>query len=387
MPGHLTTDTAPEAQRFTANAGVQIDATELQSPLDCFSVFFDEDVWKFLVEHTNQYATAYLANKVLKKRSLYINWKPVTVNEMKAFVAMILNMGIIQLPDLKDYRRKDETLNLPFFRNLFTRDRFFQIFNMLHVGDIDSPEKSSKIEPFVQLLLPKFKRAFIPSKQVAVDKSVVTFKGRVSFRQHLKGKPNPWGIKAFMLCESDTGYVVSFSIYYGKDTTLVRPDLPHTVRAVLTVLESLQHKGYDVYVDRFYNSPLLALELLKLGFTVTGTVQSNRKGLPAAIRKKSKADKGSITAYRAGKLMALAWMDKRKVFMLSTKHTKDTQQVTSRRYTHMQTHKHMHTHKATHTDACNVDVYVHLFARLLLHKEYMNTHMHTQIVQTFTQAT
>ena len=124
MPGHLTTDTAPEAQRFTANAGVQIDATELQSPRDCFSVFFDEDVWKFLVEHTNQYATAYLANKVLKKRSLYINWKPVTVNEMKAFVAMILNMGIIQLPDLKDYWRKDETQSSIFSESVYQRPFF-----------------------------------------------------------------------------------------------------------------------------------------------------------------------------------------------------------------------------------------------------------------------
>ena len=34
---------------------------------------------------------------------MYSNWVPVTVDEMKAFIAVILNMGIIQLKNLKDY--------------------------------------------------------------------------------------------------------------------------------------------------------------------------------------------------------------------------------------------------------------------------------------------
>ena len=36
-------------------------------------------------------------------RSLYMNWKPVSVVEMKGFIAVILNMGIVQLANLKDY--------------------------------------------------------------------------------------------------------------------------------------------------------------------------------------------------------------------------------------------------------------------------------------------
>ncbi len=38
----------------------------------------------------------------LKRRSLYRNWRDVT-EEMKGVVAVVLNMGIIQLTDLKDY--------------------------------------------------------------------------------------------------------------------------------------------------------------------------------------------------------------------------------------------------------------------------------------------
>ena len=92
-----------------------------------------------------------------------------TVEEMKAFVGVILNMGVVQLPDIKDYWTQDETINLPFFRSVFSRDHFLQIFHLLHVGDIPSPSRPSKVESFLQLLLPRLGRVFTPNKQIAVD--------------------------------------------------------------------------------------------------------------------------------------------------------------------------------------------------------------------------
>ena len=64
-----------------------------------------------------------------------------TKEEMKGFVAVILNTGIIQLSDIKDYWSTDDTTNLPFFQSVFTRDRFLQIIGALHVGEIDSSTK------------------------------------------------------------------------------------------------------------------------------------------------------------------------------------------------------------------------------------------------------
>ena len=189
---------------------------------------------------------------------------------MKAFVAVILNMGIIKLPDLKDYWSTHATINFPFFRSVFSRNRFFQIYGTLHVGTINGSLKKEKIQPFLDLLLPTFQAAYIPNQQVAIDESIITFKGRVSCLQYLKGKPHPWGIKAYVLADSATGYLHNVTIYFGRETELLRPDLPHTVRVVVTLLQGLQHKGYDLYVDRFYNSPLLAMELEKIGITVTG---------------------------------------------------------------------------------------------------------------------
>ena len=183
---------------------------------------------------------------------------------------MILNMGIIQLQNLKDYWSTSNITNLPFFRQAFPRDRFLQIFGVLHAGEINGSVRRDKIQPLLDRLIPTFQAAYTLHQQLAIDESMIAFKGRVGCLQYIKGKPNPWGIKAYVLADSVSGYVYKVCIYYGKDTELVRPELPHTSRVVLTLMNGLEHKGYDLYIDRFYNSPLVATELLKIGVTVTG---------------------------------------------------------------------------------------------------------------------
>ena len=97
-----------------------------------------------------------------------------------------------------------------------------------------------------------------------------------------------------------------------------------TPRVVLTLVEQLHHKGYYLHVDRYYTSPMLAAELTKVGITVTGTLQSNRKGVPTAIKRGRKEPVGTVSAFRSedgsGDILLLIWMDKRKIIMLSTKH-------------------------------------------------------------------
>ena len=183
-----------------------------------------------------------------------------------------------------------------------SRNRFEQILGSIHVGDIDPTPRRNKIQPFIDLISSRFKAVYIPHQQIAVDEAMISFKGRISFRQYLQGKPHPWGIKAYVLAESNTGYLYSLCIYYGKETQLTEhADLNQTTRIVLTLAEPLEDQGYDLFCDRFYTSPILAVELHKRKFTITGTVQANRKGMPAAVKevrgaRKSKQQKTRHTA-------------------------------------------------------------------------------------------
>ena len=321
--------TAPQATPFTTQPGPNI-SPPCESPENCFALIFDDALLDYIVDNTNKYAEKKKASMRQTKYGLYRNWRPVTREEMKGFIAVILNMGIIQLNDLKDYWSTDDSTNLPFFRSVFSRDRFFQIFGALHVRDLEGTTKQGKIQPFLDKTCPSFEAAFTPGQQIAINESVITFKGQVSFRQYLKGKPNPWGIKAFVLADSKTGYLSCLQSYYSKETQLLDSDIPHTAKVVMTLAAPFHHQGYDLYIDRFYSSPLLATELSKVGITVTGTVQANRRGMPKDVTARRKDPRGTVCAARSGDMLALSWVDKRKVLMLSTKHSVAVVQVRSR---------------------------------------------------------
>ena len=65
-----------------------------------------------------------------------------------------------------------------------------------------------------------------------------------------------WGLKAYILSDSKTGYMHNLRIYYGKDTKLIdNHEASHTVKVVTNLTD---HLRYDLYTDRFYTSPLLA---------------------------------------------------------------------------------------------------------------------------------
>ena len=89
-----------------------------------------------------------------QKRKTHSQYKPVTTNEMKAFVGVILNMVIIPLQNLQDYWSTNPTSSIPFFRSVFNGDRFFQICWMLHVDEIITCTRNKdKIELFIDLLV------------------------------------------------------------------------------------------------------------------------------------------------------------------------------------------------------------------------------------------
>ena len=200
-----------------------------------------------------------------------------------SFIGLILTMGIIQLSDIKDYWSTHETLNLSFFRyveythmctvrislshyrSMLSRDRFLQIFWNLHLCDPTAPQgcpRSTKVQPLLDLLCPLFESAFKPGEYVVVDEAMIAFKGRASFRQYIRGKPHPFGIKAFVLADSKTGYVYRLRLYFGGETDLlVDPSLLQTTRIVPTLAQPLKGLGHHIITDRFYTSPELAMAL------------------------------------------------------------------------------------------------------------------------------
>lgn len=206
--------------------GINVDFENLGSCLDFFLLFFTEEVWQLLVEQTNLYA----GQKRGPEESSV--WYLVTRDEMKAWVSLYLNMGLITKPNLNSYWSTDPALSSPFFPAIMSRDRFLQILRYLHFADnTQAPRADSvnynklhKLQPFLDLVIPRFQQVYKPNRQLAIDETLIKFKGKVHFRQFIPIKPGRFGIKAFTLAESTSGYLLNSKIYTGREGDGVQRD-------------------------------------------------------------------------------------------------------------------------------------------------------------------
>lgn len=340
------TNDTPFAKKFifNLNPGFQKPpGKSFEKEIDYFSLFFTDELLEEIVKETNRFAKEKIQmNTPLRKRSIWSEWTDVTLQEMKAFLGLLINMGMNPRPDLQSYFSEDWIDKMPFFKDVFSRSRFLMIFWCLHLappGDKAQTAKTrgNKVRNVLDYLDNKYREYYIPNEFLSGDESTVAFKGRVIFKVYNKDKPNKWGIKVYVLCDAITGYILAMVPYFGKTTSenLVRPDLPVTARIIMHLMEQVITKypapGYHVYIDRYYHGVQLAEELLKKKCYVTGTIMSNRKNLPQEITAKNlkKMKSGDVKSFRKDdKLSMVAWRDKRVVLMLSTLYDNSTQEVT-----------------------------------------------------------
>ena len=140
-------------------------------------------------------------------------------------------------------------------------------------------------------------------------------------------KPNRFHIKLFMVSEPSTGYICGFEVYTGDASGQSQGnaqevhDASKTSCIVLCMLDSVQllDMGHHVYFDNYYNSPDLIDLLYRRKMHACGTVRKNQKSLPLAVTQAKLKQCETVFHYKYN-LLALKWMDKREVYILSGLH-------------------------------------------------------------------
>lgn len=142
---------------------------------------------------------------------------------------------------------------------------------------------------------------------------MVAFKGRVSFKQYIKNKPNPWGFKIWCLAEAESGYLLNFKVYTSKMAMQLQHGWGHQV--ITSMMVNHLGKNHSVHFDNFFTSVKLAEDLLKEKTTSCGTIRPNRKGWPLP---NTKQKPGEVRMLQKGNIVAVHWTDQRQVNVLST---------------------------------------------------------------------
>jgi hypothetical protein len=84
---------------------------------------------------------------------------------------------------------------------------------------------------------------------------------------------------------------------------------------VLTHVEPLLKKGCTLWMDNFYNLPVLAQRLNSLNTDCIGTLHLNRKDVSKTIKDK-KLKIGELIAQHPGPVSILKWSDQKEVTLI-----------------------------------------------------------------------
>ena len=328
--GHWDTgDREPTPLNFTGSRGLKVQLPDNPDIIDFVKLFFNDEDFKILTEETNRYANEYLQQSELRHYSRLKRWPSagVSCDDLKCFIALTIAMGLTVQEDLGEYWSTDPVVQTPFYPSIMSRDFFMNILSFLHLSDNNNyiPRGERGYNPLFKLgkvyenILSRFKNVWYPGQHVCIDEGMIPFRGKVHMRVYAPDKPDKYGLKSYELCDSQNAYCCVFQLYTGKTE---KPASKHgkTYDLVMDIMQEYFKKGHILYIDNYYTSPKLLMDLHKKGTGATGTAR-NRKGFPAAVRDAKLSQKGDKFVMSNGPMMAMKVKDRKDVKMLSTVHS------------------------------------------------------------------
>ncbi|XP_050338925.1 piggyBac transposable element-derived protein 4-like [Bactrocera neohumeralis] len=247
----------------------------------------------------------------------------IDLEEMKAFLGMNVVMGYHILPSLRDYWSTEPDMAVQFISNVMPRARFEDIRRNLHfcnneaVRDTTSSnyDRAYKVRPIIEHFNVSFQNALNNTVKQSIDEHMIKFKGHNVMKQYIKNKPVKWGFKLWCRCDAATGYLFEFDLYTGKRTSGIEYGLGESI--VLQLTKKVEGLGCEIYMDNFFNSPLLQYKLIDQNTKACGTIRTNRKQLPKTAPADKTMKSGDIYSTSFHGISYVKWMDNKGVHLLT----------------------------------------------------------------------
>lgn len=294
----------------------------------------------------NEYFQQYITDEVFESMALAMNTKHVaetgksldtSVEELKVFFGISVSMSCLGYPQIRMYWQN--STRVPSIANRMSRNRYFQLRSRLKVVNdmevsvqVKEQDRLWRIRPLVSSVLKGCQK--LPREEyLSIDEQMIPFSGRTQLRQFVPRKPNPEGLKNFVLA-TPSGLILDFEIYQGKKSTLHPGSSGIGESAVLRLTDTLT-PGTKLFFDRYFTSGALLDKLAEMGIAGTGTIMNNRipKGAKLSTEKELKAKGRGTSEMKVrndSKQIVVRWYDNKSITFLSSIHGKEPEDTCRR---------------------------------------------------------
>ena len=208
-----------------------------KSPPDFFKLLITDAMLQQVVDQTILFAQQHIESQELPPRSRVHQWNsaPHTISELRKFLALLTAMGIVSYPRVEDAWVMTWPIASSSFSGIMSRDRFSLVMRFLHLNDSTryiptgqpGHDPLYKIRPFLMLLLENCKTAYTLRWEISVDKSMIAFKGRLSFIQYLPNKTAPTTLtqlhRSRILSQGYSSRIAKWSVWAKVEDESLRP--------------------------------------------------------------------------------------------------------------------------------------------------------------------
>ena len=190
-----------------------------------------------------------------------------------------------------------------------------------------SDDKLTRVRPLLDHVNKVSQDLFQPFENIAVDERIVASRHKFSgIRQFIKDKPIRFGLKLWVLADTTYGYTFNFFVYLGKKRThLVNRAKGLAYSVVYNLISPLLNQGYKLFVDSFYTTQQLALDLFQSSTYLVGSVRKNSTAMPdcfkeSLVKWEKAAKRGDFRWHREGNFVTVQWKDCKTVTIISPIH-------------------------------------------------------------------
>ena len=177
MKSTQSSESPKSLPRFDAPIGPTVRTKSSKSPLAVLQLFLTAAILKSIVLQTNTFAES-------KGVRLDLH-----VEKLQAFLGMNIAMGLLRLPQVRDYWGTGSILSVPWFPSIMPRDSFFQILRYLHLVHTSTQKKKGeegydplfKVRPLFDHLSGVFPRYYQPFRCLSIDETTKRLTRKTSY--------------------------------------------------------------------------------------------------------------------------------------------------------------------------------------------------------------